>query len=81
MTLQSNFVLGDSEISNRLSLFQCIVEVNFFLMIDVHQSSKTSVNRLVHLPEEKKKQDVSMFRLLLRNFLLNVFNVVVEFQE
>ena len=52
-------------------------------MIDVYQSSKTSVNCLVHLKEEekKKKKDVSMFRLLLRNFLLNVFNVVVEFQE
>ena len=50
-------------------------------MIDVHRSTKTSVNCLVHLTEEKKKQDVSMFHLLLRNFFLNVFDVVVEFQE
>ena len=51
-------------------------------MIDVYQSSKTSVNCLVHLTEEiKKKQNVSMFHLLLRNFFLNVFNVVIEFQE
>ena len=51
-------------------------------MIDVHQSSKT-LRQLFSSSHrrEKKKQDVSMFHLLLMNFFLNVFDVVVEFQE
>ena len=50
----------------------------------IYLTSKRTGNYFVDLSEgkqNKKKQDVCKFRLLLRNYFLNAFNVMVEFLE
>ena len=50
----------------------------------IYLTSKHTGNYFVDLSEgrqNKKKQDVCKFRLLLRNNFLNAFNVIVEFLE
>ena len=50
----------------------CTANVQAITMLISQNENKTKQN---------KKKDVSKFRLLLRNFFLNVFNVIVEFWE